>query len=95
MSIEQEIDELIVFLTHPAGFEISVGPGQLYLTPDNYNGNWCVKWYEFDGVETLDFSRTFTELKEAVKFFVERRHYICVGFDFDNIKQQEEELSDE
>jgi hypothetical protein len=89
MSIEHEIDELIVFLSHPAGFEISI-QDQLSIVP-LLNGDWEVRWFEDEGHATIDLIKVFTELNEAVKFFVERRHYLTVGQDFDQLKQQGED----
>ncbi len=91
MTIEEEIQHLMIFLSHPAGFDVDMG-GILCIRPVDEGSpptNWAVDWEEhIEGVR-YDYEKYFSSLAEAVKFFVEKRHYMCNGLDFDQIACEE------
>ena len=83
--IEDEIQHIIDFLSHPASFDIGMG-GTLTLRPIDEGSpatNWEVEWEEYDGDIRMDFHKDFNSLEEAVRFFVEKRRYMCNGMDFE------------
>jgi hypothetical protein len=85
MSIEDEVQHVLTFLIHPAGFEISLF-GTLCIRPiDEYcpPTNWAVDWEEVEDGIVIEYEREFASLKEAVQFFVEKRRYMCHGIDFE------------
>jgi hypothetical protein len=84
MSIEEEILHLQTFLSHPCGFEVSLY-GTLQIRPIDEScltTEWEVSWKELqDGIE-IDYYKEFHSLYEACQCFVEKRHYMCFGSDF-------------
>jgi hypothetical protein len=85
MTIEEEIQHIITFLSHPASFNIDMG-GTLSLRPIDEGSpatNWEVEWEESDEGITLEFHKDFNSLEEAARFFVEKRRYMCNGMDFE------------
>lgn len=86
-TIEQEITHFILFLSHPAGFSVDMN-NQLIIRPIYQTiHHWEVDWQideldESGQMITLRFQKIFGDLKEAVTFFVEKRHYLCLGLDF-------------
>ena len=92
MTIEEEIQHVINFLSHPAGFDVDLG-GMLCIRPiDEYSPpeHWEVDWIENAEVEVspafpYEFHKEFSTLEEAATFFVEKRHYMCSGLDFEKI----------
>lgn len=91
MTIEDEIKHMITFLSHEAGFDVDIG-GILCIRPVDEGcppTNWAVDWEEhIEGVR-YDYEKCFPSLAEAVKFFVEKRHYMCNGLDFQEIAWEE------
>lgn len=91
MTIEEEIQHLMIFLSHPGGFDVGMG-GILFIRPVDEGcppTNWAVDWEEhIEGVR-YDYEKCFSSLAEAVKFFVEKRHYMCDGLDFDKMAREE------
>jgi hypothetical protein len=88
MTIEEEIRFLVDFLRHPAGFDVDMG-GTLTIRPiseDSPPSHWAVDWEDvIDGV-SVSQERCFPDdLEGAVQFFVEKRHYMCNGLDFNKI----------
>lgn len=88
MTIEEEIKYLTDFLLHPAGFDVDMG-GVLAIRPvseDSPPSHWAVDWEDtIDGI-TVSEEKVFPDdLAGAVRFFVEKRHYMCNGLDFDKI----------
>lgn len=89
MTIEEEIDHLVKFLQHPAGFDVDMA-GQLCIRPVyETTQHWEVDWEEIEGTINLKFYKLFGDLKEAATFFVEKRHYLCLGLDFNEIAMKE------
>lgn len=84
MTIEEEIEKLIDFLKHPAGFDVDIG-GVLCIRPIDECSpphRWEVDWEErLSGIRT-EFHREFDDLQSAAQFFVERRYLIHEGLDF-------------
>lgn len=86
-SIEEEISHLIYFLNHPAGFNVDMA-GLLCIRPIDECSppiHWEVDWEEVIDNIRCSNAREFTNLNDAAKFFVEKRHYMCLGLDFDAI----------
>lgn len=82
MTIEDEIKNLIAFLSHPAGFNVDIA-GQLCIRPIYETiEHWEVDWEDQAEGSALEFHKIFFTLEEAATFFVEKRHYMCLGLDF-------------
>ena len=81
---DQEIQMLVALLSHPAGFDIDMG-GTLCIRPIDECSppeSWEVDWEtrtSFPGMEYKEFSN----LQEAVQFFVDKRHELEMGLDFE------------
>jgi hypothetical protein len=93
MPIEEEIARLISFLSHPAGFEVSVY-ALLEIRPIDEHSppeHWEVDWTENDDGMECEYHRSFYSLAEAAQFFVEKRRYMCLGADFEKILMTPEE----
>jgi hypothetical protein len=91
MTIDEEIEHLMTFLRHPGGFDVDMS-GVLCIRPIDEGCPptfWEVDWSEIEGDITLSFSKEFPNLEEAVRFFVEKRHYLCEGADFQAIRLKE------
>jgi hypothetical protein len=87
MTIDEEIQALITFLSHPAGFNVDWG-GLICIRPiseDSPPTDWAVNWRETaDGI-VYDCEKGFSSLKEAAECFVEKRRYLLYGLDFEQI----------
>lgn len=97
MSIEDEVKHLITFLSHEAGFDVDMG-GVLCIRPIDEGSPptfWEVDWEETDDGIKLSFAKEFPNLEEAAQFFVEKRHYLCEGADFQLIRMKEAGLINE
>jgi hypothetical protein len=97
MTIEEEIQHLITFLRHPGGFDVDMS-GILCIRPIDEGSpptSWEVDWEEIDDGIILNFSKEFPNLEEAAQFFVEKRHYLCEGADFQLIRMKEAGLINE
>lgn len=85
MNIEDEIVRLIEFLKHPAGFDVDMG-GVLCIrpitekTPPDF---WEVSWEERKESNVVVHSKEFLSLRESAMFFVEKRHEMQAGLDFE------------
>lgn len=92
MTIEEEIDKIVDFLGHPAGFDVDIG-GILCIRPIDECSppvRWEVDWEEtLDGMQAK-FHKEFNDLPSAAQFFVERRHLMCEGLDFFAILMKED-----
>lgn len=97
MTIEKEIEKIVDFLNHPAGFDVGMG-GVLCIRPIDENSpphRWEVDWEEqLDGMRA-EFYKEFDDLQSAAQFFVERRRLMCEGLDFvaltlQNMKEDDE-----
>ncbi len=87
MTIEEEVQHLVTFLSHPAGFDVGMG-GTLQIRPIDEGSpptSWAVDWEERDGDTVYEFEKEFPSLQEAAQFFVEKRRYMCNGLDFEAI----------
>lgn len=97
MTIDEEIEMLITLLRHPGGFDVGMG-GIMCIRPIDEGSPptfWEVDWEEREDDTTLTFSREFPNLEEAARFFVEKRHYLCEGADFQLIRMKEAGLINE
>ncbi|HEY5268335.1 MAG TPA: hypothetical protein VII94_04335 [Candidatus Saccharimonadales bacterium] len=91
MTIEEEIEHLMTFLSHPGGFDVDMG-GILCIRPIDEGcppTSWAVDWEEHIEGICYDYEKLFPSLAEAVKFFVEKRHYMCNGLDFSQMACEE------
>jgi hypothetical protein len=93
MTIEEEIEHFMAFLSHPAGFDVDMF-GLLCIRPIDEccpPQSWEVDWEDLvDGVH-VSLHRSFNDLREAVTFYVERRHLMCLGIDFEALLMKEDE----
>jgi len=83
-TIEEEIVHVIAFLTYPAGFDVSMDTlhiRPIYSTIDH----WQVDWETKEEGMVCQYHRIFPTLEEAATFFVEKRHYMCLGLDFNKM----------
>jgi hypothetical protein len=91
MTIEEEIQSLVIFLSHPAGFNVDWG-GLLTIRPiseDSPPSLWAVDWEETIDDTIFTNEKSFSSLQEAATFFVEKRHYLLFGLDFEKIMMGE------
>jgi len=91
MTIDEEIAHLTSFLSHPAGFGISMDTlhiRPIYGTIDH----WQVDWQSQEDGMICDYYKIFPTLEEASTFFVEKRRYMCLGLDFNAIYAAEAEV---
>lgn len=92
MTIEEEVERLIAFLSHPCGFEVGVY-ALLEIRPideDSPPQHWEVDWTSTEDGVSYEYHKQFTNLQEAAQFFVEKRHYMCLGADFEATMMKEE-----
>jgi hypothetical protein len=90
MTIEEEVQALIIFLSHPAGFDVDLG-GMLCIRPiceSSPPDLWEVDWTENHFAEVsaacpYEYAKEFSSLQAAAQFFVEKRRYLCYGLDFE------------
>ena len=90
MTIEEEISHIIAFLSHSCGFEVSLY-AMLSIRPvseDSPPSLWEVSWTDFEEETQLEYHRLFSDLEEAIIFFVEKRRYKCIGADFEKMRQE-------
>lgn len=91
-TIDEEIEDVFIFLSKSPGFDIGLC-NQLCIRP-NYGitSHWEVNWEIEENNSVLQFHKVFADLKEAVTFFVEKRHYMCLGIDFNKELEGEENV---
>jgi len=93
---ENEIEIITKIITHPAGFNIGLF-GDL-LTIRSHCDGYEVAWIDYaDGTEIKSHKNFSPDcIKEAVKFFVEKRHKYQLGIDFEtSLMQKKIELNNE
>lgn len=87
MTIDEEVQRLEDFLSHSCGFEVSCY-AILQIRPIDEGcppSDWEVSWKEMhDGIE-YDSFKEFCNLHDACQYFVEKRRYLCLGADFEEI----------
>jgi len=89
--IEQETQKIVDCCSHPAGFDIGNG-GMLCLRPTDEASppkTWEVDWSEWeDDLSKLNQAfpwhhcKNFDNLKDAARFFVEKRRSMKLGCDY-------------
>ncbi len=92
ITIEEEIEHLVAFLSHPAGFDVSIY-AVLEIRPIDECSppeHWEVDWTGTEDGMECEYHKQFTNLQEAAQFFVEKRRYMCLGADFEAIMMKEE-----
>lgn len=67
MTIEKEVQVLVTFLSHPAGFNVDNVDWAGILTiraisKDSPPSNWAVNWREISGEIAFDSEKCFTSL---------------------------------
>lgn len=87
ISIDQEVEHLEKFLSHSCGFEVSIYD-ILEIRPIDEGcppSNWEVSWKGMEDGMEIDSYKEFNSLHDACQFFVEKRRYMCLGADFEEI----------
>lgn len=87
MTIEEEVQHIVAFLSHPAGFNVDWG-GVLTIRPiseDSPPTDWAVNWSETIDDIAYECEKCFPTLQEAAQCFVEKRRYLVYGLDFEQI----------
>lgn len=84
---DEEIKMLLAVIDHPAGFLIDMFGGLLYIRSTYYE--WEVGWKIYLESQEVDSHRLFTTSLEAVIFFVEKRHELQCGIDFEEVLMRE------
>lgn len=87
MTIDEEVQALVTFLSHPAGFNVDWG-GLLTIRPiseDSPPTDWAVNWHETSDDIVYECEKCFCTLQEAAQYFVEKRRYLVLGLDFEQI----------
>lgn len=85
LTIEEEVKRLIFLLESDAGYTISLN-GDLTLSPVyGTRDRWEVYWEEQEGDTVFDYRKLFLTLEEAANYFVEKRRYLCLGVDFNQM----------
>ncbi len=82
-------------MSHPAGFYVDWG-GLLTIRPiseDSPPTDWAVDWEEIIDNVVFTNEKSFTSLVAAATFFVEKRHYLLFGLDFEKILMGDEHPS--
>lgn len=92
MTIDEEVEHLVAFLSHPAGFDVDMS-GLLCIRPIDESSppqHWEVDWTGVEDGMECEYHKQFTSLQEAAQFFVEKRRYLVIGLDFESILMKEE-----
>lgn len=79
---EEEIEIVYQAITHPAGFDVDIAG--VLLVRQYEHPQWAVEWENYDNSHNREISvKEFDDPKEAARFFVEKRHEMEIGLDFD------------
>jgi hypothetical protein len=90
MTIDEEIQHLIHFLSRGADYTVSIGTISIAsICADDEC--WVVNWREEDEGIILECQKDFVSLFDASQFFVEKRRYMCIGADFDQLRESKDE----
>lgn len=90
MTIDEEIQHLIHFLSRGADYTVSIGSISISsICADDEC--WVVNWREEDDGIVLECQKDFVSLFDAAQFFVEKRRYMCIGADFDQLRESKDE----
>jgi hypothetical protein len=92
MTIEEEIEHLFTFISHPAGFNVDMC-GLLCIRPINEASPptfWEVDWEDEENGTVMKFHKEFVDLRAACVFYVERRRLMCLGLDFEALAYSEQ-----
>jgi hypothetical protein len=90
MTIDNEIQVLIHFLSHQVDYRITLE----HLSIESVCGEddcWIVSWKEMDSGMELLCQKDFSCLFDAAQFFVEKRRYLCLGADFRELENSQDE----
>ena len=87
-TIEQEVTNLVAFLSQKIGHVVTIDH-LVIVSVCGTDDCWMVAWQEdTDGVP-LDCQRDFVCLEGAAKFFVEKRRYLCIGSDYQDLENDD------
>ena len=92
MTIDEEVERLVAFLSHSCGFEVSVY-AQLTIRPIDEGCPptlWEVDWTGYEDNMQAEYHKQFPCLQEAAQYFVEKRRYLCLGADFEAEQMKED-----
>ena len=83
MNKQEEINIIMAVIEHPAGFDIDLFAGALCIR--SHSEGYEVSWEEPSkhAMHTNIPYKDFAELKAAVTFFVDKRHELQLGIDFE------------
>jgi|ERR1035437_1782718 hypothetical protein len=79
---EEEIKLINQIITHPAGFILDLFGEMLYIRSTMYE--FEIGWEELEDNIVMNFTKLFDEALAASTFFVERRHKMQLGIDFES-----------
>jgi len=88
ITIDEEIQHLLHFLSHQIDYTVAIGTLSISSVCAN-DECWVVSWQEQDGDLILECQKDFVCLFDAAQYFVEKRRYMCVGADFDRLRESE------
>ena len=91
ITIDEEISYLLHFLSNQIDYTVSIGATLTISQVCSDDSCWVVNWEEKDGIFILECQKDFKSLYDAVQFFVEKRRYMCLGADFDLLRESNDE----
>lgn len=86
MNREEEIDLIKRLISHPAGFDLGLF---VMLKIRSHSDGYEVAWEKAADPQSLedeynkDYYKDFTDLQEAVEFFVDKRRELQLGLDIE------------
>ena len=84
MTQEEEVQSLMQFLSHPAGFDVDLA-GLLCIRPVDENSpptSWEVD-FDYNAWKIEEGCKVFDSLEDAARFFVQKRFEMQLGLDFE------------
>lgn len=91
ITIDEEVKHVIAFLSTHIGYSISMGGDVNIIPVYGTIQHWEVTWKEQEDQIVYDYHKSFFTLDEAAQFFVEKRRYLCLGTDFVDLYNSDEE----
>ena len=85
---EREIQIVLQVINHPAGFDLDLFGHMLNI--GSTNSNWEVTWEELLDDQIVETYKEFFSVEEAARFFVEKRHDLQLGIDFEEALMKEQ-----
>lgn len=87
-TIEQEVSNLVGFLCQKIGHVITIDH-LVIVSVCGGDDCWMVAWQEDCDGQSIDCQKDFSCLQEAATFFVEKRRYLCIGADYQNLETED------